>query len=147
MKLKKITCMLLGISSLFATNSLCTKNKLLLSYTKTPHFATFKAPRKLTIALFDTSQIDKYCYYPMLQIAHANNFDINYYPVSKILDTPLSTITFKKHDCAFFLLCPEFLKTMNKSPVSQKVLALIKKILTNAKQNDSPHVSTNQTGS
>ncbi|MBU1007869.1 hypothetical protein KKA53_02220 [Candidatus Dependentiae bacterium] len=117
-----ITAKILSYST---AGSATTDNRLLLSYTKTPQKAASFVPRKMTIALFDTSQTDRYCYDPMLQIAHANNFDIAYYPVSKILDTPLDGITFEKHDCAFFILCPEFLKTMNSSPVSQKILSFI----------------------
>lgn len=118
--------LVLKIFAFSITGLTATENRLLLSHTTTPYAATLTAPRKLAIALFDTSQIDRYCYYPMLQIAHANNFDIAYYPVSKILDTDLATITFEKHDCAYFILCPEFLKTMNTSPVSKKILSFIR---------------------
>jgi len=80
-----------------------------------------------TLVLFDTAKRDEYYYNPIIEIAKAARFNVVYYPINKIMDTPLNKIRLQDFNCAFFILAPEFLGTMRKSAVSQKMLAIIDK--------------------
>lgn len=113
--------------SLCVVGRVSSKNKLLLSHTPTLQIKQPRSSQKQNLALFDTSQTNQYCYKPTLEIAQANNFTVIYYPVSKIIDTPIDTISYDTHDCAFFILCPEFLRTMQTSPIAKKILSIIKR--------------------
>jgi hypothetical protein len=82
-------------------------------------------PKKLKLALFDTGRNEKYVYQPAIDIIEANNFDVTYYPLSSIGDMSIEKLPYS--DYFFFLLCPEFLNTVDTSPLSKKILFIIKK--------------------
>jgi len=100
------------------------RNKLLLSQTKTLQ-QPLAYPTVLKIALFDTSRTEAYRYNPILRIAAEQNIAITYYPVSALLDATNKKIPYGDYDGAFFMLSPEFLKTLNKSPLAKKILNII----------------------
>ena len=104
--------------------------KLLLSNTPTIKIShateILKQKRKVKIALFDTARREKYNYQPILEIAEATGFYIDYYSIGRLLDTPQNKIQLEEYSCVFFVLSPEFLKTMTNSHAAKKILTLIK---------------------
>jgi hypothetical protein len=97
---------------------------------------------KPIIAIFNTSQNEKRCYKQAIDILESNNFAVEYYYLSTIVDTPLNKIPLNKYRAAFFIICPEFLDSFAKgrafmgglaltgglapfSPVSKKILFLM----------------------
>lgn len=119
-----ITLALLFLFNFFKTHIVFIQEK--------PHskqiFPASQAPETtLKIALFNTAAHNAYIYKPISDIAHANNFAVDYYPIQRILDTPIKTINLDQYDGIFFAITPEFLKKMAVSPASKKILMLMKK--------------------
>ena len=129
--LLSLSLLFLPKNSLFCEESnQKSKKKLYLSLTRTI-MKGGQVSQRPTLALFDTSKTEEYAYNPLIEIAKSTNFDVIYYPVSKVIDDPNHEIPLKKFDCACFIMCPEFLKTVETSPVSQKILALMKSFSSN----------------
>ena len=121
-----ITLVLLFLFNFFKTRIVIIKQK---PYSE-QIFPVMQSPAiKLKIALFNTAAHNAYIYKPINDIAHANGFDVDYYPIQRILDTPIKKMNLSQYNGIFFAITPEFLKKMAVSPVSKKVLILMKKLL------------------
>ena len=80
---------------------------------------------KIRIALFDTSRNCRYVYQPLIDMAQPLNIQIDYYSIGNVLDADITKFPLAVYDGAFFILCSEFLKTMQTSPASEKILNLL----------------------
>jgi hypothetical protein len=131
MKSKKGLVLLFAFHFFSSFGTLLCERKLLQSLTLTdPKSGGQKKP---TLALFDTSRQDQYSYAQFIEIAQSGNFNAMFYPISKIIDIPIHDIPIESFDSACFIMCPEFLKTMETSPISKKMLSLIQRF------SDIPH--------
>lgn len=102
------------------------EKKLMLSHTPTtlqPH----RGIERPTLALFDTAKRERYFYQPIIDMAQASGFTVAYHPITQLIDMPNDSFPLEKYNVAGFVLCPQFLQTMQTSPVSQKILSLINK--------------------
>lgn len=125
-KKRRILSLIFKFLLLFPNNSLATEKKLLMSLTPTTPQQS-KHLKKQTLIIFDTARKEHYGYSPLIEMARSNNFYVKYCPISTIIDRPINYLQLENYDCAMFILCPEFLKTMQTSPISRKNLNIIRK--------------------
>ena len=75
-------------------------------------------------AIFDSNRTEKHCYQPVIDIIRSHKFDVSYYGLDTIIDTPVSRVPFYKYDCMFFILSPNLIRSLEKD-ISNKLLAYI----------------------
>lgn len=80
-----------------------------------------------TLALFDTAGRERYKYQPIINAANRTGFQVVYHPITELIDIDNKYFPVKEYDAANFILSPQFLQTMDTSPVAQKILSLIKR--------------------
>ncbi len=77
----------------------------------------------LKLGVFDTTHNEKYRYHPFNEIAESVGFNIEYMSIAKILD--LEKLDLNPYDAMLFLIDIEFLKGLQTSKASQKILQII----------------------
>lgn len=78
------------------------------------------------IAIFDTARSEEYRYKSVLDEIRSNNFSLRYYPLRELIDISVKEIPFDDFDSCFFLLSQEMLGSIDRSPISKKIIQIMK---------------------
>ncbi len=83
--------------------------------------------QRFKIGLFDTTNIEKYKYQNFIDIAESIGFDVDYKPMTKLIDNS-DDLNLSEYKSIFFIIGIEFLKGIaTKSTVAIKILDILKK--------------------
>jgi len=77
------------------------------------------------VAIFDTMSREEFQYRPFIEILKSINCKVDYNSIEKIMATNPKKINLNQHNAAFFIFGLEFLKTMDTSSVSAKILKIM----------------------
>ncbi|MFC1894576.1 hypothetical protein ACFLYH_01355, partial [Candidatus Dependentiae bacterium] len=78
---------------------------------------------QIKLAIFDTTHNEKYRYNQFIKICESLDYNVEYKSIAQIMDNKINLI---KYDGILFIIDIEFLKSMAKSLVANKILNLIK---------------------
>ncbi len=80
---------------------------------------------KISIALVDTCERDRYLYKPVIDILQTVGFDVTYKSLDLIIDQSLQRLALPRYQAVFFIFGLEFLSGMTKSYLCAKVLQVL----------------------